>query len=177
MPGRKAVPRQKEVPGSKERRDRPLFHSARECNGRRLWQPKPATTVIRYKKSYITVVRYSDFCHKRLPLHRRLRRRRRLTTGGGCVGRLGGGRAAGGSYIGKPGFCFAIRGGAQRRLRVALFVPRLSGRKLFRSFRGILVVEGKNTTPSGSRGAAAFLRRAVSNLPPWLSLLQVRHST
>ena len=35
--------------------------------------------------------------------------------------------------------------------------------------------EGKNTAPSGSRGAAALLRRAVSNLPPWLSLLQVRH--
>ncbi len=39
------------------------------CNGRRLWQPSLAINVFRYKKSYITVIHYSVFCHNRHPLH------------------------------------------------------------------------------------------------------------
>ena len=45
--------------------------TAARCNGRRLWQSKPAINVFRYRKSYITVIGYSVFCHKRRSLHGR----------------------------------------------------------------------------------------------------------
>ncbi len=45
--------------------------TAARCNGRRLWQSKPAINVFRYRKSHITVIGYSVFCHKRRSLHGR----------------------------------------------------------------------------------------------------------